>query len=135
MKANYSGIYKIQSKARPELMYIGQSKNIYKRWKRHLGMLRNNNHENYELQSHYNSYGEDDLVFSILFICSVKNLASDEKYFIEKYKPYWNTNLRADLEDKYREQPKQWTLNVDTSNIEKFRQYFKLKRSYQLYNN
>ncbi len=37
--------------------YIGQSKNVYRRWREHKWMLKNNKHENSHLQNIYNKYG------------------------------------------------------------------------------
>ena len=61
-----SGIYKIESKIKPERIYIGSSVNIIARWKNHLYELRKNKHRNNKLQNHYNKYGESDLLFSIM---------------------------------------------------------------------
>jgi GIY-YIG catalytic domain. len=63
---NTSGIYKIESKLKPERIYIGSAINIGQRWRVHLSDLRKQKHHSKKLQNHYNKYGEVDLSFSIL---------------------------------------------------------------------
>lgn len=65
MNSKSAGIYLIISKINGK-RYVGSSVRICKRWLDHLSPLRLNKHPNKHLQNHYNKYGEDDLVFSIL---------------------------------------------------------------------
>jgi len=90
-----SGIYKIQSKIKPEKIYIGSSQDINKRWKGHLIYLKENKHHNRKLQNHFNKYGESDLSFSILLGCPEKDLIKIEQYFLDSYKPWFNILLCA----------------------------------------
>lgn len=53
-----SGIYKIQSKVKPERIYIGSAVNIRHRRNQHFSSLSLNNHHNKKLQYHYNKYGK-----------------------------------------------------------------------------
>lgn len=46
--------------------YIGKSKNIPKRWEKHLYALKSNTHPNSHLQSSFNKYGEVNFSFLIL---------------------------------------------------------------------
>lgn len=85
-----SGIYKIQSKIKPERIYIGSSCNITERWRGHLGRLRKGKHHSLKLQRHYLKYGETDLLFSLILACSESDLIKVEQYFIDSYKPYFN---------------------------------------------
>jgi group I intron endonuclease len=85
-----SGIYQIQSKIKPERIYIGGAVNIQKRWWSHLSTLRNNKHENSKLQNHFNKYGESDLQFSILLGCEKEDLIRVEQYFLDSYNPFFN---------------------------------------------
>lgn len=85
-----SGIYKIQSRIKPERIYIGSSINIYKRWGDHNTDLLKNRHGNSRLQNHYNKYGESDLQFSVLCGCEVSEIIKNEQFFIEGYNPYFN---------------------------------------------
>lgn len=85
-----SGIYKIQSKIKPERIYIGSAINIGKRWVMHLSHLRRNIHHSKKLQRHFNKYGEVDFDFVILLGCDKEDLIKTEQYFIDSYKPYFN---------------------------------------------
>lgn len=84
-----TGIYKIQSKVKPERIYIGSAINIKKRWNIHLCDLKHNRH-NFKLQRHYNKYGESDLQFSVLLGCEKSELIINEQFFIDSYNPYFN---------------------------------------------
>lgn len=90
-----SGIYKIQSKIKPDRIYIGSTKDIYKRWEYHLRSLKRNKHHSQKLQRHYNKYGKSDLIFSIIIGCDKNDLINTEQYFIDSYKPYFNSSLKA----------------------------------------
>jgi group I intron endonuclease len=85
-----SGIYKIESKIKPERIYIGSAVNIGKRWIMHLSHLRRNIHYSKKLQRHFNKYGEADLQFIILLGCNKEDLLNIEQYFLDSYKPYFN---------------------------------------------
>lgn len=92
-----SGVYKIQSKIKPDRIYVGSAVDINARWRTHKCSLRKDNHYSRKLQRHYNKYGEDDLVFSILTVCEKKELypingiIRPEQFFIWAYNPYFNT--------------------------------------------
>jgi group I intron endonuclease len=90
-----SGVYQIQSKIKPERIYIGSSVCIGNRWNLHLSRLRRNKHDNIKLQNHFNKYGEADLIFSILLGCEKEDLIKTEQYFIDSYKPHFNIALIA----------------------------------------
>ncbi len=85
-----SGIYQIQSIIKPEKIYIGSAKNIDRRRKEHFRALRRGGHDNPKLQSHYNMYGESDLIFSLLLGCDECDLLKVEQYFIDTYNPWFN---------------------------------------------
>lgn len=92
---NISGIYQIQSRLKPERSYIGSAINIHRRWLQHLIDLKHNQHHSIKLQRHFNKYGESDLQFSILLGCDGEDLIKTEQYFLDSYKPYFNTCLIA----------------------------------------
>jgi len=92
---NISGIYQIQSKIKPNRIYIGSAVCINKRWIAHLSDLRLYKHGNQKLQNHYNKYGESDLQFSILLSCDKEDLLKIEQYFIDSYNPYFNICKKA----------------------------------------
>ena len=79
-----SGIYKIYCKETNKY-YIGQSVNVESRLKTHLNELKNNKHINQELQSDFNSYGEDSFVFEKIKDSEEQFLNMFEKYYMEYY--------------------------------------------------
>jgi group I intron endonuclease len=85
-----SGIYKIQSKCKPERVYVGSTVYIKKRWKLHMIQLKLNKHHSGKLQRHFNKYGETDLQFSIMSGCEHDALISQEQFYIDVYSPYFN---------------------------------------------
>lgn len=84
------GIYKIQSKIKPDRIYIGSATKIKDRWRGHRFDLKNNKHHSLKLQRHYNKYGIDDLEFSIISSCDKDQLLSMEQFFIDSMDPYFN---------------------------------------------
>lgn len=86
----YCGIYKIQSKIKPERIYIGSSVDIYHRWRLHKERLELNKSHSPKLQNHYNKYGKIDLQYSILLSCEKEDLLKIEQYFIDSYNPFFN---------------------------------------------
>jgi group I intron endonuclease len=90
-----SGIYQIQSKIKPERIYIGSAININSRWNMHLFRLRKKEHHSIKLQNHYNKYRESDLQFSVLLGCDKGDLIKIEQYFIDSYNPWFNIAKKA----------------------------------------
>ena len=72
--------------------YIGQSKNIQKRWTEHKWSLNNNVHDNDYLQKAWNKYGEDSFTFSILEECNIQQLDAREIYYIQYFKTHERKN-------------------------------------------
>jgi group I intron endonuclease len=93
---NISGIYQIQSKIKPNRIYIGSSIDIATRWKEHISKLRKNKHKNLRLQHHFNKYGFFDLNFSILIGCDKSDLITNEQFFIDSLNPWFNIHKKAD---------------------------------------
>lgn len=91
-----SGIYKIQSKIKPERIYIGSAINITKRWSNHLCYLQKNTHHSSILQNHFNKYGIDDLIFTIIEPCFPEFLIIREQYYLDKLKPKFNVRFIAE---------------------------------------
>ena len=90
-----SGIYQIQSKIKPERIYIGSAVDLDRRRKQHLGGLCRGTHDNSRLQRHFSKYGKDDLLFSVLLTCDKNELIEKEQFFIDSYKPYFNISPTA----------------------------------------
>lgn len=89
------GIYKIQSEIKPERFYVGSAGTLNNRWHLHLRQLRANKHHSIKLQRHYNKYGEEDLIFSVIQNCNNEDLIKEEQKYIDLYKPYFNVNSYA----------------------------------------
>lgn len=85
-----SGIYKIQSIIHPERIYIGSAININRRHRQHLRDLKLNVHHSIKLQRHFNKYGENDLVFTIIEECPLDILIIKEQYYIDLNNTYFN---------------------------------------------
>lgn len=69
-------IYALQHNVTKKI-YIGKSKNIYKRYKAHISSLRCGKHTSKSLQEDFNVYGED---FSIYVLEEIDNDAPDGRY-------------------------------------------------------
>lgn len=84
-----SGIYGI--KTNDELIYVGQSKNIARRWQFHKYELKNNKHKNIYLQRIYN---KQKLEFMVLeYVDDTNNLTLKEIYYINTLKPKCNMTI------------------------------------------
>ena len=90
MRKKLSGVYKIQSAIKPERCYIGSSFDIKHRWQGHLTDLNRNVHSNSKLQRHFNKYGQQDLIFTVILCCEENELITNEQFFIDAYNPYFN---------------------------------------------
>jgi len=85
-----SGIYIIQSIIKPERKYIVSSININRRKYLHFWDFQRGKHKNMKLQRHFNKYGIDDLVFSVLIGCDKETLLAYEQFYIDALNPYFN---------------------------------------------
>ena len=83
------GIYCIEN-INTHKKYIGQSKDIHKRWTNHKWYLNKNIHDNEYLQRAWNKYGEANFVFSVVEECSIDKLDEREIYYIG----HFNTHKR-----------------------------------------
>lgn len=90
MPCTITGIYKIEIN---DKVYIGQSKDIHRRWKHHRNLLKRIAHDNPHMQNLFNKYGESSLKFSILEECL--NLSEREAFWIETVEPRFRLNLHA----------------------------------------
>lgn len=79
-----SGIYCIEN-IENNKKYIGQSKDINDRWRRHISELNHGKHDNDYLQKSWNKYGVDCFKFYVLEYCNIEKLDEKEKYYIELY--------------------------------------------------
>jgi len=84
-----SGIYIIENLSNGK-RYVGSSKEVHKRWRKHRGDLKNNRHGNSHLQSSWNKYGENNFKFFILEECEENLLIEREEKAINELKPEYN---------------------------------------------
>lgn len=77
-----TGIYKISSIIK-EKVYIGSAYNLLKRERAHLHLLRTGKHDNKILQNHFNKYGEEDLIFSILEYTTKEEILQREQFHLD----------------------------------------------------
>lgn len=78
------GIYCITNNTNNK-KYIGQSKDIHKRWGIHIHLLNKGKHDNGHLQNAWDKYGELNFSFSIIEECREEHLDEKECYYISKY--------------------------------------------------
>lgn len=92
------GVYKIQSRIKPQRFYVGSSQNIIKRFNEHKRALLGNKHHSHKLQRHYNKYGIEDLDFLIIeefdFV-SRKHIIDKEQSYLDGLHPYFNESMVA----------------------------------------
>jgi group I intron endonuclease len=86
---NQSGIYIIYIAAH---IYIGSTKCFYTRLQTHRKQLRAGKHENVKFINAYKKYGEKECYWDILEHCSINNLKSREKWWIEHLHSDLNIN-------------------------------------------
>ena len=85
-----TGIYKIESNLCPDRVYIGSAADLDNRWYQHQWTLKRGSHANKKLQNHYNKYGKDDLMFSVIENCDKNDLVSREQFYIDTITPSFN---------------------------------------------
>ena len=78
-RRRHIGIYKIEIDG---WIYIGKSVDVFMRWSKHLTDLFADKHHNKFLQEKFNNSNYRNINFSILKLCSKKDLTSMEKQFI-----------------------------------------------------
>ena len=70
--------------------YVGQSKNISRRWKQHRWELNGGYHANKGLQDDWNAYGEDNFEFKVIQKCNKENLDDLEIIHIKELNTFEN---------------------------------------------
>lgn len=81
------GIYKITNKINNKV-YIGQSKDIYKRWIQHKTQLDREVKENSHFQNAWNKYGKENFRFKVIEKCHEDDLNNREIYWINEYNSF-----------------------------------------------
>lgn len=78
------GIYKIENNINHKI-YIGQSKDIERRWKDHRTHIYYTKNDELPLYRAFRKYGIDNFSFKIIEQCAIKDLNEREKYYIKKF--------------------------------------------------
>lgn len=89
-----SGIYKIVNSIDGHF-YVGSSKRLEVRRKRHFSMLRSNKHVNYKLQNSFNKHGETNFHFEVLEYCLPELLIEREQHYLDTLNPFYNILIIA----------------------------------------
>lgn len=79
-----SGIYGIRNLVNGKI-YVGSSKNIYKRTYEHIRLLKKEKHTNTYLQKSYSKYGAYNFIIFVIEICDTDNLLQKEDFYINQY--------------------------------------------------
>lgn len=92
------GIYKITNLTNNHC-YIGQSRNILKRWYDHKIASQNKNDKGYDypLYRAFRKYGIENFSFEIIEECSIEELNDKEIYWIKYYNPTYNQTIGGDF--------------------------------------
>ncbi|UBF29435.1 GIY-YIG nuclease family protein [Kovacikia minuta CCNUW1] len=106
------GVYQIVNKVNGK-SYVGQSRNIKKRWRQHIAGLDATEalgSGSYPLRAAFLKYGLQKFEFKIIEECAEENLLYREKYWIEQIKPQYNCNIWTPARKKTLEktEPKFW---------------------------
>lgn len=89
-KQQKTGIYKITNLINGK-MYIGQSVDIYKRWKKHKTECLNKKSKsyNYPIYRAFRKYGIENFNFEILEECALNELNTRERYYIVMFNTFF----------------------------------------------
>lgn len=90
------GIYKITNLINQHC-YIGQSRNIFKRWSNHKVNAFNKNYKGYDypLYKAFRKYGLKNFCFEILEECKISDLANKEFNYIQLFNPEYNQTINT----------------------------------------
>ncbi len=86
-----SGIYRITNTVNGHF-YIGQSRNIKRRWYLHKNNATKTKKHYTVLEKAFKKYGIEAFAFEIIEFCSVDDLDSREMFYISKMHPQYNMN-------------------------------------------
>lgn len=89
-----SGVYEIRNTTNNK-RYIGSSKDLAERFRRHKRDLRRGKHHSRYLQRAWNKYGEEAFVFNLLEFRPAEKLMNAEDLYLLLSTPEYNTNLAA----------------------------------------
>jgi group I intron endonuclease len=98
------GVYQIRNTINGKI-YIGSSKEIEERWKRHLKDLQDGRHHNIKLQRAFNKYGEAAFVFEVIELADPNCLLIREQSYLDNNKNGYNIGLHASGGDNLTNNP------------------------------
>lgn len=116
-----SGIYLILNKINNKY-YVGSSKTIKSRWKKHKQRLRHNTHHNIKLQNAWNKYGEDNFEFHVVELAEESQLLLVEQKYLDWCKLYSDTNYIINYDSLSQMDRAKWLKTISDNvklNIEK----------------
>jgi hypothetical protein len=105
------GIYKITNKINNK-SYIGQSKDIYRRWREHIKNFKDVQN-NQVIYLAIRKYGLENFDFSIVEECALESLDEREIFYIEKFNTYidgYNMTIGGSGQNGYGKSVDQYTL-------------------------
>lgn len=107
------GIYKITNKINGK-SYIGQSKNIHRRWQSEIADSNNVNSHSYDypLMRAFRKYGVDNFEFEVVEECEIEELNQKEIYWIDYFDTFfhgYNQTLGGDTTSR---QPKENVIGI-----------------------
>jgi len=88
-KRKISGIY-IITNVMNQKQYVGSSKHVPYRVRRHFQLLRDDIHKNPKLQSGFNKYGRKAFTYICIEECPEEQLIEREQYYIDTLDPWYN---------------------------------------------
>lgn len=88
----YCGIYKIENLLNSKI-YIGQSIDIFFRWKTHC--YNYNSNKVLAIDKAIHKYGKENFSFQIIELCSQEQLNNKEIYYIEKFNTYFGNGYNC----------------------------------------
>lgn len=112
------GIYFIKNKISKNV-YIGQSKNVYRRLILHKHRLLNNKHSNTHLQRSFNKYGKYNFKFGVIEYCNLNNITEREKFYINNQNKVYNTREATDSVIHKKRKPSTIQTRLKISNANK----------------
>ena len=80
------GIYQIRNIVNGKI-YVGSSKNIPQRWKKHKSKLKHSTHPSKHLQNAWGKYGAHNFVFEVLEECDISLLIIKEQHYLDTLNP------------------------------------------------
>lgn len=123
------GIYYLRDTLKGRL-YIGSSKDLTGRFKRHRRELLSGKHHNIYLQRFCNKYGHDKIEYGVIkFLDQPKNLFEKESFWIGKLKPEFNIDSVAGGDNFTNHPDKERIRKIHSDNLKKLREAGKVPKT------